>query len=502
MTQRKYSTPLAKSQMPMLSSQVGRTVMVPHGSTGSDQRTPGILYMENVMPTEEGLSSVYLVSRIAAIVGASNFRATKRISSTLGVTYALGLEKNVNDAYTKVASTSASWTTHAATFTNASPHEDVTVGTVNGVSYIFEDSVGCSTFDGTNFAAAVLAGLTVANITGVVASSGYLIAYDETDVSWSSTVDPTDFVPSTVTGAGGGSVAEIKGFIRFCLPLPTGFLIYADHNVIAATYTGNAKYPFKFKEVSGAGGGLTINEVAYDHNSAIHYAITEFGIQAINQVKAEIILPNMVKLSKLSKYESFSAVTKQITSNTYSSPMSTVALIENRYLVVSTKATASAYYSYATIYDIALGRIGKVATQHTHVTSVITLSSIAEELGIGFVAPTGEVSGLRFSTSAGSADSVLILGKYQATASKFINLQEVELEDINSSETLTVSVNVSLDGKSIASTKTAAQLASAAGIKRYGVTASGMNHSIVIEGDFQLSEAMITYNLTGKMNLI
>ena len=57
----------------------------------------------------------------------------------------------------------------------------------------------------------------MAQVVGITQSTGYMIAWTKNTVAWSSTIDPTDFVPDSLTGAGGGGVEEVKGAINYCI---------------------------------------------------------------------------------------------------------------------------------------------------------------------------------------------------------------------------------------------------------------------------------------------
>lgn len=73
-------------------------------------------------------------------------------------------------------------------------------------------------------------------------------------IAWSSLIDPTDFTPSLVTGAGGGAVQGAKGDIVCCVSHTIGLVIYTNQNAVAAPTSGNARYPFNFRELVASGG--------------------------------------------------------------------------------------------------------------------------------------------------------------------------------------------------------------------------------------------------------
>ncbi len=238
MAQRLYDIDLDNTKFPMLHEQQGRTII---GSTAgeapSKEDKPGVAYCHNVMPSSYGMDAVGYLDEIVAHPVVSTF-------SDVRVIYGNNLSRlylawdTIGNVYALIEGTTA-WIDVPATLpvtagANFSV-DSVTIGTVNGVSYIFYAGIGAFTFNEVSrqLDAVTLAGLTIADILGVVASSGYLIAYTTTAIAWSSTIDPTDFVPSQVTGAGGGQVAGLAGAIIFATSNNLGILIYTAAKVVA-----------------------------------------------------------------------------------------------------------------------------------------------------------------------------------------------------------------------------------------------------------------------------
>ena len=87
MAQFNHRLNLKKAAFPMLSSELGRTVLVPNSkeaSTGEDANEPEILYMHNVMPTSRGLQSVGFKDIIPAPTGGD---ATTKIIKAIPLCY-------------------------------------------------------------------------------------------------------------------------------------------------------------------------------------------------------------------------------------------------------------------------------------------------------------------------------------------------------------------------------------------------------------------------------
>ncbi|GAG30759.1 unnamed protein product, partial [marine sediment metagenome] len=138
MAQQEFNIDLQSSIVPMLSKEQKRTVINP--SPGEKPEPPGIAYLHNVMPTKQGYTSVGFNTLIAAATDPTSLFETVRIIygdergrihlawDDTGRMYALrpGETTWLNLPDTTPATAQASF---GAT-------EGVTVGTVNGISYI------------------------------------------------------------------------------------------------------------------------------------------------------------------------------------------------------------------------------------------------------------------------------------------------------------------------------------------------------------------------------
>lgn len=128
---------------------------------------------------------------------------------------------------------------------------------------------------------------------GICASKGYLIAYDDTRIYWSSTEDPFDFTPSLITGAGSGIPEGLKGKIVLAKEIDQGFIVYADACILSCSYSSNKGIPWIFSVLSGGAGIRHEDAVAYDINMSQHYAWTASGFIGIELHKANPILPQV-----------------------------------------------------------------------------------------------------------------------------------------------------------------------------------------------------------------
>ena len=350
MAQRYNTLPEKDASFPMLSDQQARTLM---SEEVSSNQGPSIAYMHNMMASKEGVDSVgYLQVAIPYDPVSISFSDVRVIFGSARTR--LYLAFNTDGAIYVLKESDGFWMILSETFSGNI--EDVTVATVNGISYIYYSQLKCVTYNEATEALddVTLTGINLTDTLGVVASYGYLIVYTAFALAWSSTVSPTDFTPSATTGAGGGNVAGIGGEILFCVRNSLGFLIYTETNAIAATYTGNVKYPFKYREIDNSKGGVSLDTIAYEANSAEQYVYSKAGLQSVTSQRATNILPEVTDFLAGKRFEDFNEITKAFTTTDLTTTMlKKVKFIASRYLVVSYGITS---FTHALVYDTALKR--------------------------------------------------------------------------------------------------------------------------------------------------
>lgn len=500
MAQQKYPISLQYDMFPLLSDLLPRTVIgTIMGRPPSDGDAPGIAYCHNIMPTKEGLKSVGQLAIITA-------------ATSLGIT---DVRVIYGDEYTRIylgfSSTGGvfallpgdtAWRTIPGTTpaiaSGSFSTDNLTIGRVNGISYIFYKQVGCFVYDeDTNTLAAVtLLGLTVNQITGITASSGYLIAYTPVATAWSSTINPLDFVPSEVTGAGGGNVAGINGAIKYITPNSLGILVHTETNTVAGTFTGNAQYPFKFRPVDDSNGAISLALLGYEAESSKQFVYSTAGLQMLTSQKAEVVLPEITDFLAGRKFEDFNESTLAYVYTVIpagSTMKKRLNFIASRYLVIS---YGVAEYTHAIILDIALQKMGKIKITHTDVIEYIRTQSEISKEAIGFVNFRGDVTVLDFSdTNTGSG--VVILGKLQATLTRLLTLQEVYVENLYAGSDFTVTDLITMDGKTISNVAFPISYLSDT-VRTFTNCYTALTHSLALKGKFNLTTAMITYTLAGR----
>lgn len=486
----------------MLHSKQSRTIIgAAIGEAPSADNRPGIAYCHNVMPTEYGVTSIAYKETVPVVPGLA-------INETfVDVRAAFGDEKSrIYLAWTSAGEVyvlrtgpyvSEAWyilpTTSPAVTLPLDP-DTITIGNVDGISYIFYANSGGFTYsESTNSLVAVaFNGLSITDILGLTSTSGYLIAYSVDAVAWSSTIDPTDFVPSQITGAGGGKVAGIAGDIKFCTHNSLGILVYSEANVIAGNFTGNSQFPFRFKEIEDSKGGISLDLTAYQANSGTQFVFSKGGLQAIKIAKAETIFPSMTDFLTGRRFEDFNESTMQyeITDIAENATMyKKIKYIASRYLIMS---YGVAGFTHAIVLDTSLQRLGKLKIDHTDVFEYVNLQSEVARENIAFLKSDGSVSIVDFAVTNENSSGLLVLAKLEQSRGRFIALQEIEVETIESDAAISVYDQVSLDGKNF-TTVQATLDESTPGYRLYKLRAEGKNHGVVLKGKFDATTVQVTY---------
>lgn len=501
MAQQKYPISLKDASFPMLSELQGRTVIGGTiGKSPSQDEQIGIAYCHNVMPVKEGYNSVSFLPTITKLSPA----AVKPFSD-VRIVYGDDLSRLylVWDSFGRVFALldgATSWISVPPTFpatggTSFDP-DTVTIGTVNGVSYIFYAGIGAFNYNETDntLDAVTLTGLSIPAVVGVVESAGYLVAYTTLAIAWSSTIDPTDFVPSSVTGAGGGNVAGIAGKILFITANTLGLLVYTVGNVLAGTFTGNVQFPWKFRPVSKAKGGISLDLIAYEAGGAEQFVYSKAGLQTITSQRAEVILPEITDFLAGKRFEDFNETTLQYEVTDLTATMKKkLKFVASRYLVISYGITA---FTHALVIDTSLNRVGKLRIDHTDCFEYIGAQKEIAKESLAFLLADGSVSVLDFSTTATSS-GVLILGKLQGAYTRRLTLVGVEVQNIPEASALAITDQATIDGKNFTNV-TGTVSYTADNVREYVWKTDAVTHSLVLVGKINAVSLLVRYFLTGR----
>ena len=506
MAQITYRANLSAKSFPFLSENFGRSVMVGQYDNNfvrqvvspedqdKDIGIPQLYYCHNVMPASSGFQSVGYTDILPPIPGVTDIVKIFTIRDVDANTIYLGIRAN-GDFYVNDGSGGA-WVYKLPGIAGRL----VTVAAVSGVSYIYIERNGCYTYNfGTGgFDWVVLTGLDMAQVVGITQSTGYMIAWTKNTVAWSSTIDPTDFVPDSLTGAGGGGVEEVKGAINYCIPHTLGFIIGSADNCVAAIAQSNARYPFQYRELVSSGGLTDLDLISYDANSSGLYAYTTSGMQLISIQQTQTVFPELTDFISGRYFEDFDDSTKTFTHSTISSPLKkAVSIVADRYLVISYGLTE---LTHAIVYDLVMKRYGKLKETHVKAfTYSLPASSIMEapRQSFGLLKADGSVVVVDFSVASATSNGTAILGKYQFVRSRLLQLDTIEVESIRPAQTLALTVMTALDGKNTVNS-TPAALYTGGLTREFGCRAVGINHSLLFQGGFMLNSLVLQFHVHGK----
>jgi hypothetical protein len=515
-----YKVNTTDSLFAYLSEDQTRTIIAASGMEGGRENLPGVAYMHNVVPTERGLQVVTYENLSEAAPGLTGNMIDVRIIYSLqrnrhyfcftddGAVYRL------DDTVTP-----AIWVLISAAPTPGSNLYDVnklSLGRVNGVTYVYypqqipdvgNGNANASYYDEDtdSFIPQELVGAAWELIIGIAASSGYLIAYSVFGTQWSSTIDPTDFITSQETGAGGGDVAGIAGNVLFCHANTLGLLFYTDNNIIAATYTGNVQYPFKFREVESSKGGISHETIAYEANNDPQFTYTKGGIQSITSRKAETMLPDLADFLAGRRIETLDTETWEYSRENLlpdESMKVAVKYISSRYLLFSYGVDS---LTHAILWDTTLEKVGKLLVPHTDIFEYTGEQQDVAKATIAVIRADGVVKLVHSATDSHSVQNkdvgVVVFGKLQATRTRMMTLLGIEFEGEGQFAENVECVDLSsLTGaRNFEITEGVQAPNSPAEVYRnYFFKKAAKNHNIAVLGRFGIDTFLVTYTINGR----
>lgn len=516
MAQTSYRAMTQSATMPLLSALSGRTVMMPQidnpyvpgvspDSTNNpiDRGVAQIYYCHNVMPSTYGYQSVGYNVLYPGKDGV-RFQKIRYIQATTDklstyVAYDYEVSQTI-----QFLQSDGTWAPATNSPTGLTYFNQVSVATVNGVSYICVANIGTFTYDlaSNTLTQVTLTGINDGTNLGILSANGYLICWSQTGVVWSATNDPLDFTPSDVTGAGGGDVQEAKGPIVWCQSTSYGFIIYTTKNAVSVTYSGNSTYPFNFKDLGGSG-GLADSDLVSQETTGTQYAYTTNGIQKIFHTGATTFLPSVTDFLAGKVFEDFDETTLKFTITELTNTMrKKVTLISDRYLVLSYGISSSAMFTHALIFDIVATRMGKVKIQHNAAFEIQNLDPEVKETprdSIAFLNENGQVSTLDFNTMSEGSYGVALFGKYQLIRTRKTQLDQVNIENTESNLVLNCYDMITYDGKTFVAAPEGYLLTEGTQTKTYLFSAVAENHTICLVGAFNVISIELYVNQHGRL---
>ena len=361
------------------------------------------------------------------------------------------------------------------------------------------------------------------NIDGIASVQGYLVIWSGLQIAWApyngTAFDFASYANGSATGAGSQTPEDLDGPITAVVKVPGGMIIFTARNAVAAIYSSsNYQQPWIFRQITGAGGVRSLDQVSTVGSTAAVYAYTSNGLQLINLNSAKSVFPACTDFLGGHVVEEYDFVNHVINQSEVADEFQVkVRFVGNRFLCIS-YGTYPGIYSFALIYDEVLERWGKLRKKHadlfgfatgTHTVDItygmlidVTYNDLAntayQDLTIqgspvtyprqllSVVDVDGTVSLVvmdnRSMDTYGSA--VVVLGEIQLVRSRQIEFHQVESEGC-------INVNMFVsptyqDGSTLSATQLIPTFANG-DYKEFATLQEARSFKLQIEGSFNLS---------------
>lgn len=509
MSQIVYRGNLSAKIFPFISDFWGQTIIVPGQDQNfqrqitsaedpdKDRGVPQLFYCHNVMASAQGFQSVGYTQPVMGFPNETAFQRPLVLRDSLNV--AVFFVQTSDGRNFVLPFGNPSW--QSINIVPGTAGKLVTTAYVNGQSYVYFANIGCYKYDSVSntLIAVTLAGLDVTKVLGITSAAGYMLAWSNNQVLWSSTVDPTDFVPSLITGAGGGGVEAAKGNIVACITHQLGFIVYTTDNAVAAVYSGNARFPFNYKELVSSGGLASITLVSGDSNSSNQYGYTTSGLQLIAMTGTQTVMPEVTDFIAGGLFEDFDDTTLILSQTELTSPMKkALNTISDRYLVISYGINS---FTHALIYDIAMKRYGKLKIPHVASFEWELLTPEVNDTpraSLGLLQADGTVKVVDFTFDSPTSQGTMLLGKYQYVRSRTLQLEAAKFESIPNTATFTVTDQITIDGKNITIQGVGYEMPRVGKLRDYRFSTDGLNHTLVCQGSFYANSFELAFHVGGR----
>lgn len=530
---------LNAANFPFTSPWMGRSIILPQwdqnyertissaADQDKDKGIPQVFYMHNCMPTPQGFQSVGF-EKVVKGIGVTNFDQCFTIRDSAENKMLFSPSSGKNYVYDVPVGSWASINPITPTLLPA--RALVTHAYIHANTYIYYEKYGCFKYNSTTkqMDPITLNGLVTATIRGICHAAGYMVAFDVNNTAyWSSATVETDFIPSLVTGAGSGAITELRGRIIGILPINSGFMVYTTNNVVSATFSGNVRYPFIFKEVETSCGIQDIESVTYDADWSEHYTWSSSGVQKVNKAAAAFVYPEVTDFITSKLFEDFDETSLLFTVTKMTTEMKTKLTIIGRFFIFSYGIDT---LTHALVFDTALKRWGKVKIDHadcfeytypnfygTRTYGQLLGYSYADLLGtsygelssgqntgqtpkkiVGFLQQDGTIQLLDYDLTL-SAPGVFMIGKYQFTRSRLFTLQSVEVENPGLNGNFDAYALVSTDGKNLPIVPVPLyNQINTQNLKTYLAKLTGINATVLFVGAFYLDTILIRFTKHGQ----
>jgi hypothetical protein len=547
-----YRVNLSAAIFPMTLADAGQSVIINGIDQNFDKRVdspgdqtknagiPQILFAKNVLPASEGYESAGYVNSVGvypASAGYTVFHVLKfnpvdtvnPSAKPSGKQIVLTAYKNSGGLFQYFANYD-DYSQNSVTVTgislNPANYDNIAVVTVKDKTFLFVRNGGTSALFSLSIttAGASLTGVTATNVTGSVtgftfnnvvyisAAYNYLVAVWEDAglqyVYWSSTTTLLDFAPSLVSGAGREIPSMLRSAVKFIKQHPDGFIIYTEYNAVSAVYTGNPRYPFKFREVLNSGGFNFSYQVSGSLSGNEHYGIDNTNkLMLMNIDESRLYAPELSTfLERYNSYDTFDSNTNTFSVTVVDRSLepqgAKIYFLLDRYLLLDFGAPGAASQPQTIVYDTLLSRYGKLTVDSAFVTDSLkkivfhSSTSATKQLVMGYE-----------NAPAAQYDSALLLGRFQLARDVFIELHEVNIQSaqgvgITGAANFTLFAYGSLDGVNFQPAEQFIENSyqPSSGINRrfFGRT-GGENVCVLVKGAFKATSAEIVFSNGGNM---
>lgn len=537
---------LNNANFPFASELWGRSIVVPQFDQNFDRTTlnaPGVAidkgipqayYMHNCMPTQQGYQAV-------GYVNGTTPGSNETLPPNPGMDQAFSLQNTDGSRFIFVPAggknfvydnTQQRWIQCTAT-PGVTGTTLVTTAMVQGQTYIFYEKIGCFKYDPAlqNLVPVTLTALDVTQILGICSANGYMVAWSDVNVAWSSLTISTDFTPDLTTGAGGGAINDAQGKIKVCLPISGGFVVYCDLNAVGARYSGNINFPFVFKEVPGSAGIRHPNDVSYHSNLAFHILWSGNGLQQLNLSTTTLVYEEAADYLAQKIFEDFDDLTLQFSSEYLSVPLNLhITIISARFFVIS-YGRQSPVFTHCLVFDLGLNRWGKLKIPHVHcfqytfptinasrtyddlfattyhdlsTTTYADLESTVNALSqdefrqsFAFLQADGDVKLVDFDFSEDNANGVLLLGKYQFQRTQRIEHQVAEFDVVRNGANFSYFIIPTNDGKTLLPPILGFKVRSGDKTAIFKKQVNAYNISALLQGQFNITSVTFVFTMGG-----
>lgn len=507
-------------------------------AANADYNVVQVVYMENVVPTVDGIASVKYVERVPGLFGAVTFDRFFVIRDSAENQYLLGVTDTnayIYDPATEDWNTSILWASDA--------FDQVSVYSVDGESYFLAQGYSAlqfnpagPTWSGISFV--LPDDLTMSDIVVGCAASNYAVLATKSEILWSTLTDRKDFADIDL-GAGRQTPVDIKGQIRALVPIAGGFIIYTTKNAVAAYFTNRSPGPFLFKEVLGSNGIASSEHVTGDANMQEHYTYGQAGIQRVSLQRAETIFPDCADFLSGGAYDVWNNTTHLVQQVNQKQTKVRIYLALARYLVVSF-AHDGTRFTQALLFDISLERWGRLKINHADVGVLPWLSEegivgaplLISELTSAISSYSAPISELKSSTTGQVTDltlynwretlafmdidgtmygvevetegltnasgiGVVVAGRCQVVRGRMVTLQEICADGVHDADAYVLTSDPG-NGYARDDSHAATLTTDLVGYKAYRKRVTAENFDVALVGSFMLTNLIVETTVHGS----